>query len=367
MKKIFAFVAIAAMFAVACSKPANNNKPNDEQKPDNQEQEYAGPTEGTSDWSLIGAVLGSNWDKDYKLAASGDNFVIKNVKLAAADEFKIRFQGAWDANRGGAFAELGKGFAVENNGANIKPGLDGFYDIWYNPAVEQMAVCAKDAAPAWSEGGQQGGDVKSIEIDGQFEDWAALEPGTFSKTYGDEEAAHPALTHCKVYATAEKVYVYVEWDEEGLGGDLSWIPFHCYINTDGDDKTGGYADEFEDACSDVLLEGAVYADGEICSYWSGGYPWIGEANASGWTWAPDTDNIFGEESPTEGAGVPGKYEFSIDRKMFADAGFPIADEFSIGFDIQNSGWSTVGVLPCTSASEDNINGILPSLAVKTIK
>ena len=205
----------------------------------------------------------------------------------------------------------------------------------------------------------------SITIDGDFADWAALPEGSYSKTFGDEEATHPALTHCKVYADAEKVYVYVEWDMEYIE-DKAWVPFHCYINTDGNASTGGYADQFSDACSDVLLEGAVYADGEICSYWAGGYPWIGEPNASGWGWAPDTDNIFPEEAPTEGAGIDGKYEFSIDRAMFAAAGFPFADEFSIGFDIQQN-WSSVGILPNASPTEDNPNGVVPSLQVKTIK
>ena len=205
----------------------------------------------------------------------------------------------------------------------------------------------------------------SIPIDGDFADWAALPEGSYSKTFGDEEATHPALTHCKVYADAEKVYVYVEWDMEYIE-DKAWVPFHCYINTDGNASTGGYADQFSDACSDVLLEGAVYADGEICSYWAGGYPWIGEPNASGWGWAPDTDNIFPEEAPTEGAGIDGKYEFSIDRAMFAAAGFPFADEFSIGFDIQQN-WSSVGILPNASPTEDNPNGVVPSLQVKTIK
>lgn len=205
----------------------------------------------------------------------------------------------------------------------------------------------------------------AIKIDGDFSDWAALKQGSFSQTYGDEEATHPALTYCKVYADAEKVYVYVEWDMEYIE-DKAWVPFHCYINTDGNVKTGGYADEFSDACSDILLEGAVYADGDICSYWAGGYPWVGEPNASGWTWAPDTDNIFPEEAPTEGAGIDGKYEFSIDRAMFAAAGFTIADEFSIGFDIQQN-WSSVGILPNASPSEDNPNGVVPSLQVKTIK
>lgn len=205
----------------------------------------------------------------------------------------------------------------------------------------------------------------SIAIDGDFADWAALPEGSFSQSFGDEDATHAALTYCKVYADAEKVYVYVEWDMEYIE-DKSWVPFHCYINTDGNAATGGYADEFSDACSDILLEGAVYADDEICSYWAGGYPWIGEPNAAGWTWAPDTDNIFPEEAPTEGAGIDGKYEFSIDRKMFADAGFPFADEFSIGFDIQQN-WTSVGVIPNAAPSEESPSGTVPSLKVKTNK
>ena len=385
MKKIFAFLAIATMFAVACSKPADNkpaDKPNeekpddqkpDDQKPDDQKpgDDYAGPVEGSSEWSLIGALLDANWDKDYVAAKDGDIYVVKNVKLAASDQFKFRKDKDWAENRGATgdvepfVVTTGTALEVVHNGKNLAVSADGIYDIYYNAAKEQMCIVAKDGTPTWAEGGQGGGEIKSIAIDGTFEDWAALEKGTYSQTFGDEEAPCPALTHCKVYATAEKVYVYVEWDMEYIT-DLAWVPFHCYINTDGNESTGGYADQFSDACSDILLEGAVYADGEICSYWVGGYPWVGEPNAAGWGWAPDTDNVFGEESPTEGAGVDGKYEFSIDRQMMADAGYPIADEFSIGFDIQQS-WESVGILPSTSPSEDNANGILPSLKVKTIK
>lgn len=234
------------------------------------------------------------------------------------------------------------------------------------PAVEGKFTAAEKTIKVTVTGSTPEPPVTaSITIDGDFADWAALPEGSYSKTYGDGEATHPALTHCKVFANAEKVYVYVEWDMEYIE-DKAWVPFHCYINTDGNEKTGGYADQFSDACSDILLEGAVYADGEICSYWAGGYPWVGEPNASGWTWAPDTDNIFPEEAPTEGAGIDGKYEFSIDRKMFADAGFPFADEFSIGFDIQQN-WSSVGILPNASPSEDNPNGVVPSLKVTTQK
>ena len=205
----------------------------------------------------------------------------------------------------------------------------------------------------------------SITIDGDFSDWAALPAKTFSQTYGDEDASHPALTYCKVYANSEFIYVYVEWDTDYIT-DKSWVIFHCFINTDGNAATGGYADQFADACSDILLEGAVYADDAICSYWAGGYAWIGEPNGPGWSWAPDTDNLFPEDAPTVGAGIDGKYEFSISRSMLAAAGFPVADVFSIGFDIQQK-WNSVGVLPNASACESNPSGTAPSLKVITQK
>ena len=206
--------------------------------------------------------------------------------------------------------------------------------------------------------------LKEIVIDGKFDDWAALDKGTFSQTFGDEEATHPVLTHCKVYAVADYVYVYFEYDKESIEHepDVEHVPFHCYINTDGDESTGGFADQFSDACTDVLLEGFIYPDGaEIGSYDPGAFAWIGEANGSGWSW-----DELGGEGLCEGAGVEGKYEFLINRAAVAALGFPIADVFSIGFDIQQ-GWDSVGILPNAAPSEDNASGVVPSLKVTTQK
>ena len=206
--------------------------------------------------------------------------------------------------------------------------------------------------------------VATITIDGQFEDWAALEKGTYAQTYGDEEATHPVLTHCKVYATAEYVYVYFEYDAESIDHepDVEHVPFHCYINTDGDETTGGFSSQFSDACTDVLLEGFIYPDGaEIGSYNPDAFSWAGDPNGDGWSWDP----LDGEDI-CQGAGVEGKYEFLIDRSVFEGMGFPIAEEFSIGFDIQQ-GWDSVGILPNAAPSEENASGVMPSLKVKTQK
>lgn len=160
MKKVFKFALVAfaaAAVAVACNKPAADPTPTPTPDPDPDPQpEEVVPVEGTSDWAIIGTLLGSNWDKDYKSAQDGDIYVVKNVKLEAATEFKWRDttsgNGGWDINRGGTFAALGEAFDVAQNGANIKPGLDGVYDIYLNLAVDQAAIVAKDGAqPTWKE------------------------------------------------------------------------------------------------------------------------------------------------------------------------------------------------------------------------
>ena len=372
MKKILSLFAIAAMVAVACSKDDKDDKDNKKPTPEPVD-EYAGPVEGTSEWGLIGSLaeekVAMNWDKDFVLAASGDLFVLKDLKITAADAFKIRkYKEAdpWADNRGGVFAKLGEGFEVTNGGADIKPAYAGLVDVWYNPAKEQMAVCEAGKAPSWKESSAP--VAAAITIDGNFADWAALKDGTYSKTFGDEDAPTPALTKAFVYADPNFIYVYFEWNKDLISYEagVEHVPFHCYINTDGDASTGGYADQFADACSDVLLEGFIYPDGVLGSYDPGAYKWIGEPNASGWGWAPDTDNLFPEGGLGEGAGVEGKYEFKLDRAMFANVGLPIADVFSIGFDIQQS-WTSVGILPSVAPDESNPSGVVNSLQVTTQK
>ena len=206
----------------------------------------------------------------------------------------------------------------------------------------------------------------NITIDGDFADWAALPEGSFSQTYGDEEATHPALTHCKVFANADYIFVYIEWDTDQITAEagVEHVPFHCYINTDGDESTGGFADQFSDACTDILLEGFLYDGGEnggeIGSYAPAAFMWTGDPNGEGWSWG------YAGEVESEGAGVDGKYEFALTRASFAEFGYPVADTFSIGFDIQQS-WDSVGILPNAAPSEDNPSGKMPSLKVVTYK
>lgn len=209
--------------------------------------------------------------------------------------------------------------------------------------------------------------VAPITIDGTFEDWAALDPTKVASAKCDEEATHTALKTVKVYADEVFVYVYFEWDKDQISyvSGEEHVPFHCYINGDGDATTGGYGDEFSDACSDLLLEGSLYDENGIASYDPGCYKWIGEANGTGWGWEPDGENILAAGSGLcRGAGVEGKYEFALARDLYPVG--TMADTFSIGFDIQQN-WESVGVLPNSHVTDENTTGLAPSLQVVTVK
>ena len=201
-----------------------------------------------------------------------------------------------------------------------------------------------------------------ISIDGNFDDWDALPSGSYSSCYGYNEAPHQALTHCKVYANSGYVYVYIEWNTNMISyeTDVEHVPFHCYINTDGLTTTGGFANEFSDACNDVCLEGFLYPNGVMGSYNPIVLSWAGTVNGSGWEW----EDLGNEGIFCHGAGVDGKYEILISRSAIAALGFPIANEFSIGFDIQQD-WNAVGILPNAVPSDNNPNGLAPSLSVTT--
>ena len=69
-------------------------------------------------WSVIGAIAGSNWDKDFEMKKESDN-VWKSVDkfdLKAGDEFKCRQGKSWDVNIG-------------DGDQNFKVDADGTYTI----------------------------------------------------------------------------------------------------------------------------------------------------------------------------------------------------------------------------------------------
>lgn len=121
-----------------------------------------------SNWSVIGALsnYGINWDGDITMVSDGTVSAAFGVNIAAADEFKFRQDKAWTVNLGGEFGGLDADFAVAQDGANIKVGAAGVYDLFVDPAnmtakiatpsglkVSSVIVPEVDKPKAWSLAG----------------------------------------------------------------------------------------------------------------------------------------------------------------------------------------------------------------------
>ena len=51
-------------------------------------------------WSVIGKIMGSNWNKDFIMTDGQDNSWSIDITYALGDEFKFRFNGGWDYQYG---------------------------------------------------------------------------------------------------------------------------------------------------------------------------------------------------------------------------------------------------------------------------
>lgn len=224
-------------------------------------------------------------------------------------------------------------------------------------AAMVLVSCGKKDDPKKNSKDDEEADyVAPIDIDGDFSDWAKLDASKIATAKCEDGAAHDVLKVLKVYADPIYIFLYFEWDKNEISYEEDDVPVHFYINGDGDTRTGGYGDQFTDACSDVMFEGFLYSEQKMISYEPGVFKWAGEVNGTGWDdcW----EDIGGSPDLCLGAGVDGKYELRIVRELYPLG--KIADTFSIGMDIQQ-GWDSVGILPNAAG------GNAPSLTVTTNK
>ena len=198
--------------------------------------------------------------------------------------------------------------------------------------------------------------VSPVTIDGNFDDWAAIDASKVAVANCDPEALMTALKVLKVYADEFYVNVYFKFDPDIV--DSESAPFHVYLDADNSAETGGYGDEFAEAVSEWSFEGHVMEAGDFCSYDPGLYPWSGEVGADGWEWI---DNIM-EGGLATGAGAGDEYEFAINREMLGET-VTFAEVFGVGVDIQDPGWSSIGILPNAAVTEENTSGEAPLLRV----
>lgn len=210
--------------------------------------------------------------------------------------------------------------------------------------------------------------------DNSLDDWANVPAEFIVEAKCPADAALLGLKSVKVYADEYYIFIQAEPNMDDVT-DLEWVPFHVYLNTDNSDATGGYGDEFTDANSDICLEGAVFGSGAAIPYAPGVFKWWGEVGGSGWEWTdPSVEHTAddgwgaivaeGNLQGTTSQFVNGKFEIQIMREMVPATWSEEA--FGIGFDIQQN-WSSVGVLPLVSPTDDNANGYTKKLTVKIDK
>lgn len=210
--------------------------------------------------------------------------------------------------------------------------------------------------------------------DNSLADWNNLPAAYVAEAVRPSDAFYTGLNNVKVYATESYINILVEPNME-IVTDLEWVPFDIFFDTDNSDLTGGYGDIFEDANTDILLEGGLYSVGTAVSYAPGVYQWWGEIGGYGWEWTdPEivhTDADCWGALVCEGslAGcssqyVDGKFEIQILRSAI-----PVTwndTTFGIGMGIMQS-WDFVGVLPISSPTNDNLMGAANKLKVRIHK
>ena len=208
--------------------------------------------------------------------------------------------------------------------------------------------------------------------DNSIDEWNMLPAQYVAQATCPEDAALLGLKSVKVFADPLYINILVEPNMDDIT-DLEWIPFHVYFDADNSDATGGYGDEFLDANTDFMLEGGIFADGEPYSYNPAIFKWWGEVGGDGWNWTdPSVEHdgsdfwgaIIGEGQLPVGNSqyVDGKFEIQLLRELLGTVHEMNDSEFGIGFDIQQN-WSSVGILPCASATDENPSGKAVKLQV----
>ena len=106
-------------------------------------------------WGLVGNLTGWGDLGDFSLSEEGAYLVRRGVALKTTDEFKIRYNNAWDDSKnygtasGGAI-DINTAVAVITSGGsqNMKVQLDGTYDIYFDLAGSTLYVMSEGKTPA---------------------------------------------------------------------------------------------------------------------------------------------------------------------------------------------------------------------------
>lgn len=106
-------------------------------------------------WGIVGNPTGWGDLGDFSLSEEGAYLVRRGVALKTTDEFKIRYNNAWDDSKnygtasGGAI-DINTAVALITSGGsqNMKVQLDGTYDIYFDLAGSTLYVMSEGKTPA---------------------------------------------------------------------------------------------------------------------------------------------------------------------------------------------------------------------------
>ena len=330
MKKVFAFMAVAAMVsAVSCNK---NPQPTPE------------PEKKAETATITAGDVTVEEGKTVKISATTNSSASITFASADASIATVANDGTVTGVKAGSTTVKLSVAAVEGKFTAAEKTVN-------------VTVTPKEEVPP--------APAATITIDGIFDDWPALEAGTFTKSVCDPDAPWEGVKEIRCYATAETVFYYIRFDEESLADAFAMDPNDMHlrlcINTDGE-YTSGYANYFLEAY-DFIIEGTFAEGGAFVDF-------DGEMHQriDGWVslLAPENGLVFGMGSGSE-------YEISLDRATFNMAAnassvpMPMGDEFQTGIRFYYNGWAEFSNMPNTSIEEEQGNGWGYLMRIKTNK
>ncbi|MBP5676090.1 MAG: hypothetical protein J6W94_03655 [Bacteroidales bacterium] len=205
----------------------------------------------------------------------------------------------------------------------------------------------------------------NITIDGQFDDWAAMDASLYVSAKNNPNSPWEGVAEIRCCADPDFVYYYIKFNKEAIEEQLAnneSLPIRLCINTDG---------EFESGYTSYFLEGYDFIiEGPLGNGEGGWGEYDGTLHQRIGSWVsllePNSGLVQGK-----GAGV--EYEILLAREIFNNAiagstevNSPISDVFHTGIRFYCNGWEEFSNMPNSSIDEVD-NGWGHLLEVPTIK
>ena len=133
-------------------------------------------------WAVVGDMTNDSWGSELKMTLDGDWYVVEDVTILKAHQFKFRANGSWDApnpNRGAEGEADGVVIANDTetkavqDGKNFSVSADGIYTLSINKAADKVKVVKTGEYVAPEEKPQVGGEKSIWGIVGDVNGWAA--------------------------------------------------------------------------------------------------------------------------------------------------------------------------------------------------